>query len=61
MKKVYTIKELKNILQLGERTIFKYLKERRLSGSKHGKWLFTDEDVKEFLAKGRKKSSSRKK
>ncbi len=61
MKKVYTIKELKDVLHLGERTIFKYLKEGWLRGSKHGKWLFTDEDIKNFLARGRKKSPSRKK
>jgi excisionase family DNA binding protein len=54
MKKIYTIKELKDVLHLGERTIFKYLKEGRLSGSKHGKWRFTEEDVNNFLKSGRK-------
>lgn len=57
MPKIYTIEELKKILHLSERTIFNYLKKGNLTGSKHGKWLFTDEDVKEFLAKGRNKPS----
>jgi len=61
MTKTYTLKDLENLLHVKERTLFRYLKERRLTGSKHGKWLFTDEDIKEFLAKGRKKSPSRKK
>jgi len=61
MPKIYTIQELKKELRLSERTIFNYLKEGRLTGSKHGKWLFTDNDVKAFLVKGRKNSSNRKK
>ncbi len=61
MKKVYSIKELKDILHLGERTIFKYLSEGLLNGSKHGKWLFTEDDIKEFLAKGKKRIVRRKK
>ncbi len=61
MTKTYTLKDLESILHVKERTLFRYLKEGRLKGSKHGKWLFTDEDVKEFLARGRSKSARRKK
>jgi len=61
MTKTYTLKDLEGLLHVKERTLFRYLKEKRLNGSKHGKWLFTDEDIKEFLANGRKKSHNRKK
>ncbi len=59
--KIYTLKDLvdKNILRIGERTIFKYLKQGILTGSKsdgQGKWLFTDEDIQKFLQRGRKKT-----
>lgn len=60
MTKTYTLKDLEKILHVKERTLFRYLKEKRLRGSKHGKWLFTDKDIKEFLAKGVKKSPNRK-
>lgn len=63
--KIYTLKDLvdKNILRIGERTIFKYLKQGILTGSKakgQGKWLFMEEDIKTFLAKGRKKPTRKK-
>lgn len=60
MTKTYTLKDLENILHVKERTLFRYLKEGRLKGSKHGKWLFTEEDVKNFLAKGRNNSRRKK-
>ena len=59
MTKTYTLKDLENILHVKERTLFRYLREGRLRGSKHGKWLFTDDDVKEFLTKGREKLKRR--
>lgn len=60
MPKVYTIKELERVLHLSERTIFRHLKDGTLTGSKHGKWLFTDEDIKAFLSRGRKKQNKKK-
>jgi len=60
MTKTYTLKDLEAILHVKERTLFRYIKEGRLKGSKHGKWLFTDEDVKEFIAKGRPKNTRKK-
>ena len=60
MTKTYTLKDLEAILHVKERTLFRYIKEGRLKGSKHGKLLFTDEDVKEFIAKGRPKNTRKK-
>ncbi len=57
MDKTYTLKDIEEILHVKERTLFRYLKEGLLKGSKMGgKWLFTNEDIKKFLASGRKKS-----
>ena len=53
--KIYTISEVAKLLKCSERQIFRYLKKGKLSGSKQGKWRFTDEDVQEFLKLGRKK------
>jgi len=61
MTKTYTLKDLEKILHVKERTLFRYLKEKLLRGSKHGKWLFTDGDIKEFLASGRGKLSNHRK
>lgn len=48
--KLYNIKELSNLLQTTPQTIRKYLNEGRLKGNKiGGKWLVTEEDLKEFL------------
>lgn len=53
MKKIYTLKEIAKILKFSERQIFRYLKTGKLKGSKHGKWLFTEDDIKRFLDLGR--------
>ena len=55
--KIYTISEVAKLLKCSERQIFRYLKQGKLGGSKQGKWRFTDEDVRAFLNKGRKKRS----
>ncbi len=55
--KIYTISEVAKLLKCSERQIFRYLKKGKLSGSKQGKWRFTDEDVRAFLNKGRKRTS----
>jgi predicted site-specific integrase-resolvase len=61
MTKTYTLKDLEKILHVKERTLFRYLANGILKGSiSGGKWLFTEEDIKEFLAKGRKKPNRKK-
>lgn len=48
--KLYNIKELSEFLQTTPQTIRKYLNEGRLKGNKiGGKWLVTEEALKEFL------------
>jgi predicted site-specific integrase-resolvase len=62
MLKTFTLKDLEKILHVKERTLFRYLKSKKLHGSRGGgKWLFTDEDIKEFLHKGRNKKLPHKK
>jgi len=56
--KIYTITEVAKLLKCSERQIFRYLKAGKLNGSKQGKWRFTDEDVRGFLVRGRKKPRS---
>jgi|WetSurMetagenome_2_1015567.scaffolds.fasta_scaffold52588_3 predicted site-specific integrase-resolvase len=54
MTKTHTLKDLEKMLNIKERTLFRYLKKGLLTGSKVGKWRFTDNDIKNFLNKGRK-------
>jgi len=55
MTKTYTLKDLEKILHVKERTLFRYLESNKLHGSKAGgKWLFTKDDILNFLKKGRK-------
>lgn len=56
----YTLKDLEKVLGFQERTLFRYLKKGILQGKMLGRWRFTDEDVKKFLAKGKKDNSKRK-
>lgn len=51
--KIYTIQEVAKVLKCSERQIFRYLERGKLSGSKQGKWRFTDGDVRAFLNIGR--------
>ena len=61
MQKTHTLKDLEKILHVKERTLFKYLAEGKLGGSKGGgKWLFTDKDIEKFLKNGRTNPSSKK-
>jgi len=53
MIKTYTLQDLEKILGVKERTLFRYLQKGWLKGSKRGKWRFTDQDVKDFLNRGR--------
>lgn len=49
-KKVYTIDELVQMLQVTRRTIYNYIKEGKLKAVKIGKyWRVTDKALEEFL------------
>ncbi len=58
--KIYTLPELAKLFKCSERQIFRYLTSGKLNGSKHGRWRFTDDDIKEFLKSGRKKPTVKK-
>lgn len=60
MTKTYTLRDLEKMLNIKERTLFRYLKKGLLTGSKVGKWRFTDQDIKDFLERGRNKPSKSK-
>jgi len=60
MTKTYTLKDLEKMLNIKERTLFRYLKKGLLKGSKPGKWLFTDQDIKDFLEHTRNQQNGNK-
>ena len=48
--KYYTVNEVMDILKVTRLTIYNYLKSGKLKGNKvAGKWLFTEEQIKEFV------------
>jgi excisionase family DNA binding protein len=53
--RIYTIPEIAKLLKCSERQIFRYLAAGKLRGSKHGKWRFTEDDLRAFLNAGRKR------
>lgn len=52
---VYSIPEVCDKLKLTTRTVYKYIKEGKLKGTKVGKyWRVTDEALQDFLERGTK-------
>ena len=48
--KVYTLKEVAEILKVTERTLLDYLKQGRLKGNKiGGKWIISHENLQNFI------------
>lgn len=48
--KVYTILEVAEILQVGRRAVYSYIKDGKLKAVKIGKeWRINEPDLKEFL------------
>ena len=48
--KLYTVKDLVNILNISERTVRAYLREGKIRGRKIGlNWRVTEENLKKFL------------
>jgi excisionase family DNA binding protein len=53
--KVYTLKEVAEILQVTRRTIYNYIKDGKLKAFKMGKyWRVRHEDLKEFISSPKK-------
>lgn len=53
MLKVFKFKEAALYLKISERTLFRYLKDGKIAGSKIGNWRFTEADLSDFLARFR--------
>lgn len=48
--KLYTVNELLEMLQVSRKTMYKYIADEKIKGSKVGnKWLFTEKQVNDFL------------
>ncbi len=51
---LYTLQEVADILKVTRQTIYNYVTAKRLKATKYGKeYRVTDEDLKEFIAKGK--------
>ncbi len=50
LTEIYTIEQLQQILKLSDRTIFRLLKEGKLSGFKVGReWRFQELDINAYI------------
>lgn len=56
-KTLFNIEEVQEILDISERTVFRYIEEGELQGLKVGReWRFTQEDLDAFMELRRKKT-----
>ena len=52
--KLYTLQEVADVLRVSRQTIYNYVTAKRLKASKIGKeYRVTEEDLQDFLKKGR--------
>jgi excisionase family DNA binding protein len=50
LTEIYTLEQLQQILKLSDRTIFRLLKEGKLSGFKVGReWRFQESDINAYI------------
>ena len=47
--KLYSLKEVAEILRVSERSVFRYIHSGKLRASKIGYWRIAESDLKEFL------------
>ena len=50
--KLYTIREVEDILKVTQRTLYKYIKEGKLKATKAGTWRVKHSDLMDFVNKG---------
>lgn len=51
--KIYTLKEVEDILKVTQRTLYRYIKEGKLQAVKVGKgWRVSHEALQAFISKG---------
>ncbi|OGY45757.1 MAG: hypothetical protein A2744_00035 [Candidatus Buchananbacteria bacterium RIFCSPHIGHO2_01_FULL_44_11] len=48
-KKFLTIEKVAKHLQIGERSVYRYVKEGKLRASKIGYWRITEKDLRDFI------------
>ena len=48
--KLLTIKQVAEILQVSERTVFRYIKDGKLKATKIGQWRIKKEDLDKFIS-----------
>lgn len=48
-EKFLTLKQAAKYLDIGERTLFRYLHDGRIKAAKIGYWRFREEDLKKFI------------
>ena len=48
-EKFLTLKEAAKYLDIGQRTLFRYLHDGRIKAAKIGYWRFREEDLKRFI------------
>ncbi len=50
LRELYLVEEVAQILRMGKRTLYEYLKDGRLKAKKiGGKWTIKEEDLREFI------------
>ncbi|HEY4505753.1 MAG TPA: helix-turn-helix domain-containing protein [Candidatus Paceibacterota bacterium] len=48
-EKFFTLKQAAKYLNIGERTLFRYLHNGRVKAAKIGYWRFREKDLKKFI------------
>ncbi len=49
MEKLYTLEEVAQYLRVSERTLFRYIKNKKLRAYRIGQWRISGRDLKKFL------------
>lgn len=56
---MYTLKEVMDLLQVTQRTVYSYIKNGDLNAVKFGKyWRVSHDDLKDFMSRGTKPKSN---
>lgn len=58
-EEMFDLKQVQEKLRVSERTIFRLLKTKELTGFKVGReWRFTQEDINKFIERQRRKAAA---
>ena len=60
-EKFLTLKEAAKYLDVGQRTLFRYIHDGRIKAAKIGYWRFREEDLKKFIEESFNARKKRKK